>query len=199
MEKKYRFKKGLKISREDALYLNRLTPSHLRYVLGKIIQDGELSGSQKKLKSKKLKAKEKNKEILEKYFLELKAEHPDRTDSILMRAASTKLVQIQANNKYEKLFIGILDSMEILYEYQKVFMNSRTYYVTDFYLPEYNVVCEIDGKVHDFQKSKVNDNTRTRVLISENKVTDVFRFYNEDVENRQSNVCDTLDSLLVNL
>jgi hypothetical protein len=198
-KKKYRFKKSLNISREDALYLNKLTTPHLKYVLNKIIREVEPSKASINKKNREKERKSKNGELVAAELQRLKADNPGRTDSILQKSASTKIGCLLSCPKYEKMFCGILESMDILYEHQKVFMNDYTYYVVDFYLPEYNVVCEIDGEIHDNINRMPKDEKRTRVLKTQNKVTDVIRFYNEDVEYNQESVIESLETLLSNL
>ena len=77
-------------------------------------------------------------------------------------------------------------------------MNSWSFYVVDFYLPEYNVVCEIDGDSHynDFSR---DDDKRTLILKNQNKVHEVFRFWNEDVRDAHRKCAESLDFLLANL
>jgi len=54
--------------------------------------------------------------------------------------------------------------------------NEPSYFIADFYCAEVKVIIEIDGKIHDFQKSR--DNHRDEILRSMNY--HVLRIKNEE-------------------
>ena len=43
---------------------------------------------------------------------------------------------------------SILDSLNIMYEYQKIVIIDFKSYILDFYLPDNNIAIEIDGECH---------------------------------------------------
>ena len=57
------------------------------------------------------------------------------------------------------------------------YYGKKRYYVADFYCHNLNLVIELDGKIHDFQKTK--DNCRDNMMNSLGFV--VLRFKNEEV------------------
>jgi len=55
-------------------------------------------------------------------------------------------------------------------------------YIADFYCHKINLVIEIDGKIHDSELQKANDQERSEVLKSWG--IDIIRFTNDQVKNR---------------
>ena len=77
---------------------------------------------------------------------------------------------------YEKQFRNYLTNYR--YIPQKVFFyNHYDFFIADFYLPDYNIVIEIDGKQHELDKEY--DSYRTNILKSLG-VRKVLRFKNSD-------------------
>lgn len=86
------------------------------------------------------------------------------------------LIKKQTNS--EKLFKAYLKSAGVNYFFQKIFYTNKSFRIVDFYLPECNVVIEIDGKYHD--DNKVSDFIRTTELEAYG-VQKIYRFKNEEV------------------
>jgi leucyl-tRNA synthetase len=64
----------------------------------------------------------------------------------------------------------------VVYE---IINNESLYFIADFYCAEMKVIVEIDGKIHDFRKSR--DNRRDEILRSLNY--HVLRVKNEELGN----------------
>lgn len=74
-----------------------------------------------------------------------------------------------------------LKELNVKYEFQKIFYTEKSFYIVDFYLPEYNVVIEVDGGYHNDKEQKVKDNNRTLKLTED--INHVYRIKNESVDN----------------
>jgi very-short-patch-repair endonuclease len=66
-------------------------------------------------------------------------------------------------------------------------------FVVDFYCEEINLVIEIDGPIHEFQKEK--DEARQKYL--ENHKYKIVHFANESVLNNPGEVLEQITSILV--
>lgn len=75
----------------------------------------------------------------------------------------------------------ILTELGIKYEYQKVYFVGFSFYIVDFYLPQYNVVVEIDGQQHYTYNAKIYDRLRTDNLVHLHGIKRVIRFDNKDL------------------
>lgn len=65
----------------------------------------------------------------------------------------------------EKLFKQLLDSLNVMYEFQDIFYyydenRRKTFYLLDFRLYEYNIIFEIDGQSHQSYQTETNDKIR---------------------------------------
>ena len=83
--------------------------------------------------------------------------------------------------RHELQFKTMLESLDIKFEFQKIFIIKKKGYIADFFLNSYNMVIEIDGKNHATQEYK--DLIRTENLLKTNIVNHVLRFENEEVES----------------
>ena len=78
-----------------------------------------------------------------------------------------------------------LDINNIRYEDQKIFYITDDdgwiirYYIADFYIPDLNIVLEVDGKFHNKQKQK--DKNRTKRIQENYPGIEVLRFTWKDV------------------
>lgn len=86
------------------------------------------------------------------------------------------LIKKQTNS--EKLFKAYLKSLKIPYFFQKIFYTKTSFRIVDFYLPDCNVVIEIDDKYHN--DNKIKDFIRT-IQLEELGVLKVYRFTNDEV------------------
>lgn len=88
-----------------------------------------------------------------------------------------------------------LDEHCIRYEFQKIFYIYGDknwilrYYIADFYIPDKDIIIEVDGKFHNKQKQK--DKTRTRIIQENYPEIEVLRFAWEDLKDE-----DTMEGLL---
>jgi very-short-patch-repair endonuclease len=57
----------------------------------------------------------------------------------------------------ESKFKAKLDINKIQYEWQRPFLTEKEWYICDFYLPEYNLVVELDGGYHLESEQKTKD------------------------------------------
>ena len=80
----------------------------------------------------------------------------------------------------EKRVEQALQSLNIKYNFQKVFPNITSFYIVDFYLPEYNVVIEVDGLHHLIPEKKISDSIRDLDLIRIGNVNKVIRILNPE-------------------
>ena len=69
-------------------------------------------------------------------------------------------------------------------------------YVVDFVCELQNLIIEIDGGQHNSPENIVNDNERTKYLIS--KGYKIIRFWNNEIDNNLNDVCAAIYSNLKN-
>lgn len=95
---------------------------------------------------------------------------------------------LQQSTGAEKRFAKILDGLGIRYTRQKaVSMKSGYTFFLDFYLPEYLIGIEIDGKYHQDPKQKQKDAQRTSIICSKKLIRKIVRFQNKEVRgNREA-------------
>jgi len=67
-------------------------------------------------------------------------------------------------------------------------------YIVDFYCAKANLVIELDGFQHGFEKNEAYDSERTAFL--ESLGLNVLRFYNGEVNYEFEAVCRTIDGIL---
>lgn len=95
----------------------------------------------------------------------------------------------------EERMRDFLDEHCIDYEFQKIFYISGhdgwilRYYIADFYIPDKDIIIEVDGKFHNTQKQK--DKIRTRIIQESYPEVEVLRFTYEDLNDE-----DTMEELL---
>lgn len=95
----------------------------------------------------------------------------------------------------EERMKSFLDKHGIEYEPQKIFYIYAEdgwiirYYIADFYVPDKNIIIEVDGKFHNEQKQK--DKVRTRIIQENYPGIEVLRFTWEDLDDE-----DTMEELL---
>lgn len=88
---------------------------------------------------------------------------------------------IKKQTRSEARMKVVLKELNVKYEFQKIFYTEKSFYIVDFYLPEYNVVIEVDGGYHNDKEQKVKDNNRTLKLTED--INHVYRIKNESVDN----------------
>ena len=88
-----------------------------------------------------------------------------------------------------------LDKNYVEYEFQKIFYICDKdgwivrYYIAGFYIPEKDIIIEVDGKFHNSQKQK--DKNRTRIIQEHYPEIEVLRYAWEDLNDE-----DTMEELL---
>lgn len=92
-------------------------------------------------------------------------------------------IRIKEQTKSEKITKAVLKSMNIEYNFQKVFYNPDTFYIVDFYLPKLNIVIEVDGGYHLDPKQKAADSKREKILKRYNNIGYIGRIKNEETED----------------
>lgn len=108
------------------------------------------------------------------------------------KKAYQKKLQHVANRFRNKLLINqtpaekrveeILNKLQIEYKSQEVFVYSRGFFIVDFYLPEHNIVIELDGYHHTLPEKAKEDSYRDMILTTENGVKRVHRLLNKETE-----------------
>lgn len=86
--------------------------------------------------------------------------------------------QKRHKNIYELIFKKELESLGVKHVWQKPFFDNRGYFVTDFYIPQFKAVVEIDGSSHDSKKARIKDQNRTEILRNRYGVLSVIRIPN---------------------
>jgi len=87
----------------------------------------------------------------------------------------------------EKRMKDFLDNHSIPYEDQKIFYIYADdgwiirYYIADFYIPEKDIIIEVDGKFHD--EHKQHDKMRTKTIQEHYPYVEVLRFTWKDLSN----------------
>jgi very-short-patch-repair endonuclease len=98
-------------------------------------------------------------------------------------------------SKLEERMIAFLDHHGIRYELQKIFYIYdedgwiKRYYIADFFIPQRNIIIEVDGKFHDDHKQK--DRDRTRDIQQQYPEVEVLRYKWKDLSD-----LDMMDDLL---
>jgi len=100
--------------------------------------------------------------------------------------------------KYELKFKEILVNNGIRFYFQKIFKVPKrignSNYIVDFYIPQNNVVIEIDGSQHNKLENIQKDSIRTEALLSMG-VSRVIRFSNEEVNNNSEKISNFMERL----
>ena len=81
----------------------------------------------------------------------------------------------------------LLDRYCVKYECQKIFYIYAndgyilSYYIADFFVPDKNIIIEVDGKFHD--KHKQHDKMRTKEIQSKYPNVEVLRYKWKDLDD----------------
>lgn len=90
-------------------------------------------------------------------------------------------------SKLEERMMGFLDDLGICYEFQKIFYIYADdgwiirYYIADFYVPDKNIIIEVDGKFHDRQR--LHDKHRTKMIQEHYPDVEVLRYTWNDLSD----------------
>ena len=92
-----------------------------------------------------------------------------------------------------------LDDNDIYYESQKIFYIYAEdgwiirYYIADFFIPDRNIIIEVDGKFHDDHKQ--HDKMRTREIQEQYPEVEVLRYRWKDLSDEEK-MEDLLERIL---
>ena len=92
-----------------------------------------------------------------------------------------------------------LDDNDIYYEAQKIFYIYAEdgwiirYYIADFFVPDRNIIIEVDGKFHDDHKQ--HDKMRTREIQEQYPEVEVLRYRWKDLSDEEK-MEDLLEKIL---
>ena len=92
-----------------------------------------------------------------------------------------------------------LDDNDIYYESQKIFYIYAEdgwiirYYIADFFVPDRNIIIEVDGKFHDDHKQ--HDKIRTREIQEQYPEVEVLRYRWKDLSDEEK-MEDLLERIL---
>ena len=103
-----------------------------------------------------------------------------------LRKRQTKAEKILWEAVRNRKFMGLK-----FYRQYPIFIDfdgRETFFIADFFCFEKNLVIEIDGKIHDYQK----DYDALRTEIINRKGIDVIRFKNDDIEQDLGTVMQKL-------
>ena len=86
----------------------------------------------------------------------------------------------------EERMLSFLKVHHIKFDFQKIFYIYNDdyivrYFIADFFLPDYNLIIEVDGKFHD--KHKQADRDRTKLLKLHYPGVEVIRFKWKDLSD----------------
>ena len=90
-------------------------------------------------------------------------------------------------SRLEEMMMEFLDSNGIGYESQKIFYIYdddgwiRRYFIADFFIPDRNIIIEVDGKFHDRHRQK--DRDRTRIIQESYPDVQVLRYTWNDLSD----------------
>lgn len=120
--------------------------------------------------------------------------------SIFDRAFQFKEKRIVNQTNSEVNFESILQELNMNYEKKKIVFyakngsDKKSFFLLDFYLPEYKCCIEIDGGYHKSKEVKESDSVRTKILKKEGIW--VIRFANKTVDEYRELTIKTLNERL---
>ena len=88
----------------------------------------------------------------------------------------------------EERMQNLLDENNIEYESQKIFYIYADdgwiirYYIADFFVPNANLIIEVDGKFHD--EHKLHDKERTKIIQENYPEVEVYRWKGKDFKDK---------------
>lgn len=84
----------------------------------------------------------------------------DTTSNVQISIEEYQKENIERNNECELMMKEVLDSIGVEYEHQKVIYTGRNFYIADFYIPQNNVIIEVDGGIHKNYEALLRDRNR---------------------------------------
>jgi very-short-patch-repair endonuclease len=88
----------------------------------------------------------------------------------------------------EERMQNLLDENNIEYESQKIFYIYADdgwiirYYIADFFVPNANLIIEVDGKFHD--DHKLHDKERTKIIQENYSEVEIYRWRGKDFKDK---------------
>jgi very-short-patch-repair endonuclease len=88
----------------------------------------------------------------------------------------------------EEKMQNLLDENNIEYESQKIFYIYADdgwiirYYIADFFVPNANLIIEVDGKFHD--EHKLHDKERTKIIQENYPEVEIYRWRGKDFKDK---------------
>lgn len=80
----------------------------------------------------------------------------------------------------EKIIKSFLSNNRINHDFQKIIYTKSSFYVGDFYIPDKNIIIEVDGGYHEDTIQRVKDKQRTSELLKLG-INKIVRIENKDV------------------
>lgn len=96
----------------------------------------------------------------ERAILSLKDRYPDVTDNILKRAGSVSATQYVDRSGYDMMICDYLDSINVKYILQYPILTDTSFIVSDIFIPNYNIIIEVDDSLHEKFGNKEKDIAR---------------------------------------
>lgn len=90
-------------------------------------------------------------------------------------------------SRLEEMMMEFLDSNGISYEFQKIFYIYdddgwiKRYFIADFFIPDRNIIIEVDGKFHNRHRQK--DKDRTKIVQESYPDVQVLRYTWNDLSD----------------
>lgn len=75
---------------------------------------------------------------------------------------ASRLVSTETNA--EAFLKALLLKADITFEDQKIVLGNHVFYIADFYLPDYHLIIELDGKHHYTPEGIIKDSNRDSIL-----------------------------------
>ena len=106
-----------------------------------------------------------------------------KTKTILKRATSMRQNMTAHEGFVEYILDDLSNKCSFTYEAQKPIFDKihNQWYILDFYIGEFKIVIEVDGKSHNKKSQKVWDEKRTKFL--KNQGIQVYRINNKETMN----------------
>lgn len=93
--------------------------------------------------------------------------------------------------------IWLLQHLRLEYIFQKAFLTKYSFYIVDFYLSDYKLVIEVDGKRHYADKNQSWYDDKRTTYLQDVRRCKVIRFTNKEIINESEKVKNMLQSLIV--
>jgi very-short-patch-repair endonuclease len=118
------------------------------------------------------------------------------------RAYNFREELVKKQTEAEKILKIILSDANIEYEFQKIIfynktITTRSFFIVDFYLPEYKLDIEVDGKYHNDIAQVKLDKQRRKALQKDGIMT--LRLTNESILTNKDYILDRLKGRMLEI